>query len=69
MSGISGLATRERRGSQVTRAAWGADSEENELTATIKGSAFLVGSPIKVSGDNLEISSSLLDIGRVYTFD
>lgn len=69
MSGISGLATIERGRSQAAEAAWGASARGNVLTATIENSVHLIGSPIKVSGDELEINSSLLDIGRVYTFE
>lgn len=51
-------------------AVWGGEIAEYELTAEIEGEAILdLVSPIVVDGDKLEISSNLLDIGRVHLFE
>lgn len=67
MSNIPALLERKRSASV---AEWGEEVREYEMTAEIgdKESPVL-RSPVSIDGDNLEIESGLLDVGRVYEFE
>lgn len=54
-----------------TLTVWGEEAREHEMTAEIedKEYSYLLGSPIVVDGDKLDIESKLLDIGRVHEFE
>lgn len=69
MSGTSIDATIERSKRETTGAAWGAEASENSLTATMRGYFRVISPPIKVNGNELEIDSESMDIGRIYQFE
>ena len=54
-----------------TLTVWGEEAREYEITAEKEDTehSSLLGSPIVVDGDRLEIESELLDVGRVHEFE
>lgn len=69
MSSIPTAAVMEKeRRTPVT--VWGEEVSEYEMTVKVGDEELrLPRSPISVDGDNLEIESGLLDVGRVYEFE
>lgn len=54
----------------ATVAVWGEEISEYAMTAEIGDEEpRVVGSPVIVDGDKLEIESALLDVGRIYEFE
>jgi len=70
---MSSVLVRESKGRSITqtaREAWGEETRDYELTGEIKGEHVAdLALPIVVEGDKLDINSSLLDVGRVYSFE
>lgn len=70
MSGTYGPMVMERERFD-TLTEWGKDAREYEMTAEIEDteSSTILGSPIIVDGDKLDIESAILDVGRVHEFE
>jgi hypothetical protein len=70
MSSVPALALAEKEQIE-TLPVWGEEGREPEITAEIEDieHGYLIGSPIFVDGEKLEIESSILDVGRVYEFE
>jgi len=68
MSSIPALSLRERK--EKATAVWGKEVSEYDIVAEIGGEGTpALRSPVFIDGENLEIDSGLLEVGRVYDFE